>query len=566
VVAAFTQPTARPLTMAADEEVTKMKEQLKRAMLLCQQSNKQAAAAKAELQTANQTREESDKKAAELVRQNEALQQEVAQLKLAGGEQDGGYDAGLGEELELANARLSESTMQLESVQQELAQQQQQAADKISSLNKKVEAGDQDIKLAVDSALKQERDTFDATQVAYSKAERELTMLRTKVAELEDSTMVKTQEAMSAQEEIEDLKENLKVTKHSSDLAKGELTIKLTDMDKLKNNITELKELKLGLEKSLNETEQKLTFITQERDTMEAEVSQLKEFGSNVNGQVEEFKEREKELNLSHKSELDNLNNELTAARKACSDAVEEMDRVTQESIRKAAIFDDQSAKYTQMEAANKKLEAEVDGFDSKAINQDAQHKLNERKNLKMIKELKAQLVKQMEVSANLEEEAAEAADQSNTAGGANRSRSHTVGGSSNAPTPTSSGAANLDDKSLSDLNFSLGTQLEEVNAELEKKEEMLKHYMQNANTKGLTSAAMDAANQKEDVKCNAGLWGMFVGAKDTVDGEVHRKLKEVLEETLLENIRLKEDVDAMGSEVARLADELETSGGPSEK
>ena len=50
------------------------------------------------------------------------------------------------------------------------------------------------------------------------------------------------------------------------------------------------------------------------------------------------------------------------------------------------------------------------------------------------------------------------------------------------------------------------------------------------------------------------------------VDGEVHRKLKEVLEETLLENIRLKEDVDAMGSEVARLADELETSGGPSEQ
>ena len=41
MVAAFTQPTARPLTMAADEEVTKMKEQLKRAMLLCQQSNKQ---------------------------------------------------------------------------------------------------------------------------------------------------------------------------------------------------------------------------------------------------------------------------------------------------------------------------------------------------------------------------------------------------------------------------------------------------------------------------------------------------------------------------------------------
>jgi len=36
--------------------------------------------------------------------------------------------------------------------------------------------------------------------------------------------------------------------------------------------------------------------------------------------------QREKELNLSHKSELDNLNNELTAARKACSDAVEVFD------------------------------------------------------------------------------------------------------------------------------------------------------------------------------------------------------------------------------------------------
>ena len=45
---------------------------------------------------------------------------------------------------------------------------------------------------------------------------------------------------------------------------------------------------------------------------------------------------------------------------------LQEMERVTQESIRKAAIFDEQSAKYTQMEAANKKLEAEVDGFDSK--------------------------------------------------------------------------------------------------------------------------------------------------------------------------------------------------------
>ena len=36
--------------------------------------------------------------------------------------------------------------------------------------------------------------------------------------------------------------------------------------------------------------------------------------------------QREKELNLSHKSELDNLNNELTAAQKACSDAVEVCD------------------------------------------------------------------------------------------------------------------------------------------------------------------------------------------------------------------------------------------------
>ena len=36
--------------------------------------------------------------------------------------------------------------------------------------------------------------------------------------------------------------------------------------------------------------------------------------------------QREKELNLSQKSELDNLNIELTAAQKACSDAVEVCD------------------------------------------------------------------------------------------------------------------------------------------------------------------------------------------------------------------------------------------------
>ena len=147
--------------MAADEEVTKMKEQLKRAMLLCQQSNKQVLLPQnlsrrlTELGCRRQRRKLScrlpTKREKNLTRRLLSLFDrmrrcnrryslqlcpalialQVAQLKLAGGEQDGGYDAGLGEELELANARLSESTMQLESVQQELAQQQQQAADKV---------------------------------------------------------------------------------------------------------------------------------------------------------------------------------------------------------------------------------------------------------------------------------------------------------------------------------------------------------------------------------------------------------------------------------------------------
>jgi len=544
---------------AGNEEVAKLKEQLARAMrgyqLLKQQADKQAT----ELQTAQQGRDASDKKAAELAQQNASLQQEVAQLSTANSEQDGGgYDADLAEELELANARLSESTMQLQSIQQELAQQQQQAADKISSLNKKLEASEHKIKAEVDTALKQERETYDAAQGAYSKAERELTVLRSKLAELEDSTMVKTQEAMSAVTQIEELEERLKQTKHGSDLAKGELAIKLTDIDKMKSSLVELKDTKLALEESLNVTEQKLTFVTQERDQMETTISQLKEFGSNVTGQVEEFEEREKELNIAHKQRVDELILQLTDAQKASSAAMQERDQVAAESSEKEAVFEDQATRFADLENSNKMLEVEVDGFDAKAIEQEAQHKLNEKKNLKMIRELKAQLVKQMEVSSKLEEEAAEQSirtDESH-ANLSNRSRSHTV------DTPGSSGGVALavDDVSLSDLNFSLGTQLEEAKAEIQRKEEMLQHYLRNLDTKGLTSMESDVvASQHEDVKCSSGgLWGMFVGVKDTVDGEVHRKLKEVLEETLLENIRLKNDVDAMGSEVARLASEAD--------
>ena len=41
------------------------------------------------------------------------------------------------------------------------------------------------------------------------------------------------------------------------------------------------------------------------------------------------------------------------------------------------------------------------------------------------------------------------------------------------------------------------------------------------------------------------------------MDGEVHHKLKLVLEETLLDNIRLKQDLEAMGQEVASLGTQL---------
>lgn len=42
------------------------------------------------------------------------------------------------------------------------------------------------------------------------------------------------------------------------------------------------------------------------------------------------------------------------------------------------------------------------------------------------------------------------------------------------------------------------------------------------------------------------------------MDGEVHHKLKLVLEETLLDNMRLKEDLNAMGQEVANLGNQLD--------
>ena len=60
----------------------------------------------------------------------------------------------------------------------------------------------------------------------------------------------------------------------------------------------------------------------------------------------------------------------------------------------------------------------------------------------------------------------------------------------------------------------------------------------------------------QEEQKAKAketGFRALFRSRKDMIEPEVYDKLKEVLEETLLENIRLKGDLDTMGMDVEKL-------------
>ena len=95
---------------------------------------------------------------------------------------------------------------------------------------------------------------------------------------------------------------------------------------------------------------------------------------------------------------------------------------------------------------------------------------------------------------------------------------------------------------------------LQEVLVELEKKETMLQEYLKKQPTGGQTTLEMDMMRERqEEAEKATGLRALFRPRQEMVEKEVYVKLKGVLEETLLENIRLKGDLDTMGREVAAL-------------
>jgi len=241
------------------------------------------------------------------------------------------------------------------------------------------------------------------------------------------------------------------------------------------------------------------------------------------------------------------------------------------------AEFESAISRAVELEEENAKVMEEKDIVARKHADQAQQHKLNERKNVKTIKELKMQMTRMKkdtdalaQTKTALEEEVAEKEkqlDEITPLGGGSRARSATVGsdyggslsgsleyapvgedgaGPASAPQPGS----------LEDVNARLGMQLQEVLSELEKKETMLQEYLKKQPTGGQTTLEMDLMREQQ-VETEKGVAGgfrsLFQTKQEVIAKEVYIKLKGVLEEALLENIRLKGDLDTMGREVATL-------------
>ena len=94
---------------------------------------------------------------------------------------------------------------------------------------------------------------------------------------------------------------------------------------------------------------------------------------------------------------------------------------------------------------------------------------------------------------------------------------------------------------------------------ELDRKEIMLQEYMRTGKqmAMGQSSIEMDSVREVQKSKKQTGWFG--VSSKDVIGLDVHLKLKEVLEEALLENIRLKTDLGTMGEEVEKLRFSVDT-------
>ncbi|GFG35746.1 hypothetical protein Cfor_03926 [Coptotermes formosanus] len=102
--------------------------------------------------------------------------------------------------------------------------------------------------------------------------------------------------------------------------------------------------------------------------------------------------------------------------------------------------------------------------------------------------------------------------------------------------------------------------------AELQKKTRIVQDYIIREESGALSPASMD--QNKEELSKHGGIMASVYGSRALDSNmtlelslEINRKLQAVLEDTLLKNITLKESIDTLGEEIARLTVERQNTG-----
>jgi len=380
------------------------------------------------------------------------------------------------------------------------------------------------------------------------------------LTEAEDSTMMKSNEAMMSQKRVLSLEGQLQGTEE--------------ELHTLRQKYEELSAEKGGgdeMVSALHTTNLKLSAQIEQLDISQHKFAQtiqkLDEELATAHGKVAELEnqvitfehtsaERQADnekvitsLKEEHKIQFDDQATEVSRLQK-------ELTQVTAEQMARQAEQEAAVVRATELQLQNDKITEENVVFMQKYHDQEQQHKLNERKNMKNIKELKLEIsrMKREVTSLNEKLEQAEAV-------GADRHGLHQPLKSTNddnCPEKLSSddlgnvqADLNAEHGSLEDVNARLAIQLSEALMELERKETMLQEYLCNQPTGRQTTMEMDMLKEEQEIKRNSS-FGRLFGSKEMVDIEVHSQLKAVLEETLLENIRLKSDLETMGEEVEK--------------
>ncbi|TRY77417.1 hypothetical protein TCAL_12435 [Tigriopus californicus] len=100
-----------------------------------------------------------------------------------------------------------------------------------------------------------------------------------------------------------------------------------------------------------------------------------------------------------------------------------------------------------------------------------------------------------------------------------------------------------------------LSTLLEEI----KKKNKIIQGYVMNQEPGALTPEAMD--NNKRKISQSGGIMASLYSSKTSDSNmtlelslEINQKLQAVLEDTLLKNITLKENINTLGNEIAKIA------------